>query len=81
MIKVVCDAGEDDNNHGGGIGGVNHARVDDNHVAAPPADKPAPETSHKKEKSVLQAKLTKLAIQVHYYHSSKKLKENTFITN
>lgn len=39
--------------------GANHR--EDNHVA--PTDKPA-ETGHKKEKSVLQAKLTKLAIQV-----------------
>nr|XP_032524975.1 plasma membrane calcium-transporting ATPase 2 isoform X4 [Danaus plexippus plexippus] len=46
----------------------NHARVDDNHV--PPADKPAPESSHKKEKSVLQAKLTKLAIQIGYAGST-----------
>lgn len=44
-------------------GNSNHARVDDNHVPAP-TEKPPPETSHKKEKSVLQAKLTKLAIQV-----------------
>ncbi|XP_048000496.1 plasma membrane calcium-transporting ATPase 2 isoform X5 [Leguminivora glycinivorella] len=51
------------NSHG------NHARADDNHVPAPPADKPAPE-SHKKEKSVLQAKLTKLAIQIGYAGST-----------
>ncbi|KOB77531.1 Calcium-transporting ATPase [Operophtera brumata] len=51
------------NSHG------NHARPDDNHVA-PPADKPAPEASHKKEKSVLQAKLTKLAIQIGYAGST-----------
>lgn len=45
--------------------GANHARIDDNHVPAPSStDKPPQETSHKKEKSVLQAKLTKLAIQV-----------------
>ncbi|XP_052745276.1 plasma membrane calcium-transporting ATPase 2 isoform X4 [Bicyclus anynana] len=52
------------NSHG------NHARPDDNHVPAPAADKPAPETSHKKEKSVLQAKLTKLAIQIGYAGST-----------
>ncbi|XP_045541639.1 plasma membrane calcium-transporting ATPase 2-like [Papilio machaon] len=34
-----------------------------------PTDKPA-ETSHKKEKSVLQAKLTKLAIQIGYAGST-----------
>ncbi|XP_047540844.1 plasma membrane calcium-transporting ATPase 2 isoform X4 [Vanessa atalanta] len=51
------------NSHG------NHARPDDNHVPAPAADKPAPE-SHKKEKSVLQAKLTKLAIQIGYAGST-----------
>ncbi|XP_052745277.1 plasma membrane calcium-transporting ATPase 3 isoform X5 [Bicyclus anynana] len=61
--------GDDDlpasgNSHG------NHARPDDNHVPAPAADKPAPETSHKKEKSVLQAKLTKLAIQIGYAGST-----------
>ncbi|CAG9109422.1 unnamed protein product [Plutella xylostella] len=39
-----------------------------NHVAAP-SDKPAPESSHKK-KSVLQAKLTKLAIQIGYAGST-----------
>ncbi|XP_072945770.1 plasma membrane calcium-transporting ATPase 2 isoform X3 [Epargyreus clarus] len=50
--------------------GANHARPDDNHVPAPPADKPAPEASHKKEKSVLQAKLTKLAIQIGYAGST-----------
>lgn len=45
--------------------GANHARIDDNHVPAPATAEKAPqETSHKKEKSVLQAKLTKLAIQV-----------------
>ncbi|XP_046974185.1 plasma membrane calcium-transporting ATPase 2 isoform X8 [Vanessa cardui] len=60
--------GDDDlpasgNSHG------NHARPDDNHVPAPAADKPAPE-SHKKEKSVLQAKLTKLAIQIGYAGST-----------
>ncbi|KAG7296923.1 hypothetical protein JYU34_019819, partial [Plutella xylostella] len=49
--------------------GANHARPDDNHVAAP-SDKPAPESSHKKEKSVLQAKLTKLAIQIGYAGST-----------
>lgn len=38
----------------------------ENHVAPPPA---APE-SHKKEKSVLQAKLTKLAIQIGYAGST-----------
>ncbi|XP_063542836.1 plasma membrane calcium-transporting ATPase 3 isoform X7 [Cydia strobilella] len=51
------------NSHG------NHARPDDNHVPAPASDKPAPE-SHKKEKSVLQAKLTKLAIQIGYAGST-----------
>ncbi|XP_045780108.1 plasma membrane calcium-transporting ATPase 3 isoform X9 [Maniola jurtina] len=61
--------GDDDlaasgNSHG------NHARPDDNHVPAPPADKPPAETSHKKEKSVLQAKLTKLAIQIGYAGST-----------
>ncbi|XP_045539658.1 plasma membrane calcium-transporting ATPase 2 isoform X4 [Papilio machaon] len=45
--------------------GANHR--EDNHVA--PTDKPA-ETSHKKEKSVLQAKLTKLAIQIGYAGST-----------
>ncbi|XP_073958847.1 plasma membrane calcium-transporting ATPase 3 isoform X4 [Choristoneura fumiferana] len=49
--------------------GANHSRPDDNHVPAPPADKPAPE-GHKKEKSVLQAKLTKLAIQIGYAGST-----------
>ncbi|XP_030040714.1 plasma membrane calcium-transporting ATPase 2 isoform X3 [Manduca sexta] len=49
--------------------GANHARPDDNHVPAPTTDKPA-ETSHKKEKSVLQAKLTKLAIQIGYAGST-----------
>ncbi|XP_045507471.1 plasma membrane calcium-transporting ATPase 3 isoform X5 [Colias croceus] len=54
----------------GGIsaGGANHARAEDNHVAS--SDKPAPEASHKKEKSVLQAKLTKLAIQIGYAGST-----------
>ncbi|RVE48721.1 hypothetical protein evm_006615 [Chilo suppressalis] len=51
-----------------GTGGANHARSD-NHVA-PPADKPAPDAHHKKEKSVLQAKLTKLAIQIGYAGST-----------
>ncbi|XP_063630100.1 plasma membrane calcium-transporting ATPase 2 isoform X3 [Cydia splendana] len=51
------------NSHG------NHNRPDDNHVPAPASDKPAPE-SHKKEKSVLQAKLTKLAIQIGYAGST-----------
>ncbi|CAB3233244.1 unnamed protein product [Arctia plantaginis] len=50
--------------------GANHARPDDNHVAAPVSDKPPAETSHKKEKSVLQAKLTKLAIQIGYAGST-----------
>ncbi|XP_013148835.1 PREDICTED: plasma membrane calcium-transporting ATPase 2 isoform X3 [Papilio polytes] len=45
--------------------GANHR--EDNHVA--PTDKPA-ETGHKKEKSVLQAKLTKLAIQIGYAGST-----------
>ncbi|XP_060807527.1 plasma membrane calcium-transporting ATPase 3 isoform X5 [Amyelois transitella] len=49
--------------------GANHARPDDNHVA-PATDKPAAEASHKKEKSVLQAKLTKLAIQIGYAGST-----------
>ncbi|XP_047519158.1 plasma membrane calcium-transporting ATPase 2 isoform X6 [Pieris napi] len=48
---------------------ANHAHPDDNHVA-PSGDKPAPEASHKKEKSVLQAKLTKLAIQIGYAGST-----------
>ncbi|XP_039760894.1 plasma membrane calcium-transporting ATPase 2 isoform X4 [Pararge aegeria] len=52
------------NSHG------NHARPDDNHVPAPAESKPAPESSHKKEKSVLQAKLTKLAIQIGYAGST-----------
>ncbi|CAH2236734.1 jg16974 [Pararge aegeria aegeria] len=61
--------GDDDvaasgNSHG------NHARPDDNHVPAPAESKPAPESSHKKEKSVLQAKLTKLAIQIGYAGST-----------
>lgn len=38
----------------------------ENHVS----DAPPPETSHKKEKSVLQAKLTKLAIQIGYAGST-----------
>ncbi|KAL0810020.1 hypothetical protein ABMA28_010849 [Loxostege sticticalis] len=50
--------------------GANHARPDDNHVPAPATDKPPAETSHKKEKSVLQAKLTKLAIQIGYAGST-----------
>ncbi|XP_053619032.1 plasma membrane calcium-transporting ATPase 2 isoform X1 [Plodia interpunctella] len=50
--------------------GANHARPDDNHVPPPPSDKPAAEASHKKEKSVLQAKLTKLAIQIGYAGST-----------
>lgn len=59
-VSVVVGAGEEE-----GVGGVgaNHAPPDDNH-APPAADKPPPEPQHKKEKSVLQAKLTKLAIQV-----------------
>ncbi|XP_022124409.1 plasma membrane calcium-transporting ATPase 2 isoform X4 [Pieris rapae] len=48
---------------------ANHAHPDDNHVA-PSGDKPAPEAAHKKEKSVLQAKLTKLAIQIGYAGST-----------
>ncbi|XP_050678391.1 plasma membrane calcium-transporting ATPase 2 isoform X2 [Leptidea sinapis] len=52
-----------------GNAGANHARAEDNHVA-PASDKPAPEASHKKEKSVLQAKLTKLAIQIGYAGST-----------
>ncbi|VVC89454.1 unnamed protein product [Leptidea sinapis] len=34
-----------------GNAGANHARAEDNHVA-PASDKPAPEASHKKEKSI-----------------------------
>uniref|UniRef100_A0A2H1W8X0 Calcium-transporting ATPase n=1 Tax=Spodoptera frugiperda TaxID=7108 RepID=A0A2H1W8X0_SPOFR len=49
--------------------GANHARPDDNHVPAT-TDKPPPEAGHKKEKSVLQAKLTKLAIQIGYAGST-----------
>ncbi|XP_050357008.1 plasma membrane calcium-transporting ATPase 2 isoform X4 [Nymphalis io] len=64
MKKGDDDLPASGNSHG------NHARPDDNHVPAPPADKPAPETSHKKEKSVLQAKLTKLAIQIGYAGST-----------
>ncbi|XP_026317048.1 plasma membrane calcium-transporting ATPase 2 isoform X5 [Hyposmocoma kahamanoa] len=51
--------------------GANHARIDDNHVPAPSTTEKVPqETSHKKEKSVLQAKLTKLAIQIGYAGST-----------
>ncbi|XP_041984230.1 plasma membrane calcium-transporting ATPase 3 isoform X16 [Aricia agestis] len=57
--KSLTGDDEGANSHG------NHA---DNHVA--PADKPAPESGHKKEKSVLQAKLTKLAIQIGYAGST-----------
>ncbi|XP_052745275.1 plasma membrane calcium-transporting ATPase 2 isoform X3 [Bicyclus anynana] len=64
MKKGDDDLPASGNSHG------NHARPDDNHVPAPAADKPAPETSHKKEKSVLQAKLTKLAIQIGYAGST-----------
>ncbi|XP_041984216.1 plasma membrane calcium-transporting ATPase 2 isoform X4 [Aricia agestis] len=49
-------------------GANSHGNHADNHVA--PADKPAPESGHKKEKSVLQAKLTKLAIQIGYAGST-----------
>lgn len=46
-----------------GVTGNNHIPIEeDNHVESTPA--PSGETGHKKEKSVLQAKLTKLAIQV-----------------
>ncbi|KAL4712465.1 hypothetical protein ACJJTC_007481 [Scirpophaga incertulas] len=61
--------GEDDggNSH---VAAANHAHAtDDNHVAAPQSDRPQ-EPPHKKEKSVLQAKLTKLAIQIGYAGST-----------
>ncbi|XP_039760892.1 plasma membrane calcium-transporting ATPase 2 isoform X2 [Pararge aegeria] len=64
MKKGDDDVAASGNSHG------NHARPDDNHVPAPAESKPAPESSHKKEKSVLQAKLTKLAIQIGYAGST-----------
>ncbi|XP_045518773.1 plasma membrane calcium-transporting ATPase 2 isoform X5 [Pieris brassicae] len=65
QMKKVGGLGDDD----ALPAAANHAHPDDNHVA-PSGDKPAPEAAHKKEKSVLQAKLTKLAIQIGYAGST-----------
>ncbi|XP_063542832.1 plasma membrane calcium-transporting ATPase 2 isoform X3 [Cydia strobilella] len=69
QIKQMKKGDEDVTLPASGNSHGNHARPDDNHVPAPASDKPAPE-SHKKEKSVLQAKLTKLAIQIGYAGST-----------
>lgn len=52
---------------GGGGGGGKHEGGENHHAAAPAS---AVETGGKKEKSVLQAKLTKLAIQIGYAGST-----------
>lgn len=56
------------NSHVTGGGGGGKHEGGENHHAAPPAS--AVESSGKKEKSVLQAKLTKLAIQIGYAGST-----------
>ncbi|XP_077297663.1 plasma membrane calcium-transporting ATPase 3 [Arctopsyche grandis] len=54
-----------------GVTSNNHvSQEEENHVPAPAASSGGGESGHKKEKSVLQAKLTKLAIQIGYAGST-----------
>ena len=65
MIEKGDEAGEITGNSHGGSGGK-HEGGENHHGSAPASS----EESNKKEKSVLQAKLTKLAIQIGYAGST-----------
>lgn len=65
VICIVIFTGDEE----AGVTSNNHvSQEEDNHVETAAASSGGGgESSHKKEKSVLQAKLTKLAIQVYVY--------------